>query len=162
MQEIPMNLLPFTRKAFPSDIAALKDNLRQDDCTDIRKLYGRTPENALHLSMRLSSPCITFFMPGKPERPVGMGGVVYPGIAWALFHRTFLETKEERKVFLNACPLVLDWFLSLSSGGFIHNVTHRENKRIRRWLRWLGAIELPDSGTGPIYFYFTKEGNHHV
>ncbi|WP_298996898.1 hypothetical protein [uncultured Desulfovibrio sp.] len=157
-----MALLPFTRKAFQSDITALKDNLRQDDCKDIRQLYGRTPEEALKLSLRLSSTCVTFFMPGKPEHPVGMGGVVYPGIAWVLFHRDFLKTKEEREVFLHACPLVLDWFLSLSSGGFIHNVTRRENKRIRRWLRWLGAQELPDTGDGPIYFYFTKEGRIYV
>lgn len=157
-----MNLLPFTRKAFQSDIEKLKDNLRLDDCNDIFKLYGRTPEEALRLSLRLSSTCVSFFMPGKPEHPVGMGGVVSPCTAWALFHRDFLKTKEEREVFLHACPLVLNWFLSLSSGGFLHNVTHRENKRIRRWLRWLGARELPDAGDGPIYFYFTKEDNQHV
>ena len=164
MPIIPPELLPFTRKAFPCDIQTLKDNLRQDDMNDVRRLCGRDPEEALRRGCLRSSPCVTFFMPGKPEQPVGMGGVVPPGIAWVLFHKDFLKTKEERNVFLKACPLVRNWFLSQSVGGFMHNVTLRENKRIRRWLRWLGAQELPDTGRGPIHFYFTKnkEDNRHV
>ncbi|MCD7983727.1 MAG: hypothetical protein LUG19_05660 [Desulfovibrio sp.] len=164
MQTIPMALLPFTRKAFPCDIRALKDKLRQDDMNDVRRLCGHTPEEALRLGWLRSSPCVAFFIPGKPEHVIGMGGLVPPGIAWALFHKDFLKHKEEREAFLKACPLVRDWFLSLSVGGFMHNVTLRENKRIRRWLKWLGALELPDTGRGPIHFYFTKkkEDNHHV
>lgn len=164
MHMIPLPLLPFTRKAFPCDIQALKDNLRGDDMQDAARLCGHTAEEALRLGLWRSSPCVAFFMPGKPGRPIGMGGLVPPGIAWVLFHKDFLKSKEERKVFLKACPLVRDWFLRLSRGGFIHNVTLRENTRIRRWLRWLGARELPDTGKGPIHFYFTsnKEDSRHV
>ena len=162
MHHIPLSLLPFTRKAFPGDVTALKDHLRQDDARDVLSICGHTPEEALRLGLERSSPCVTFFMPGSPEKPVGMGGVVLPGIAWVLFHRDFLKTKQEREVFLKACPLVLDWFLALSATGFIHNMTMRENKRIRRWLRWLGAKEIYSEGASLIHFYFTKEDSQHV
>lgn len=162
MHRIPFPLLPFTRKAFPNDVTLLKDNLRQDDVRDVLTICGHTPEEALSLGLKRSSPCVTFFMPGSPEKPIGMGGIVLPGIAWALFHRDFLKTKQEREVFLKACPLVLTWFLRLSATGFIHNITMRSNTRIRRWLRWLGAKEIYQGGNELIHFYFTKEDNQHV
>lgn len=161
---IPAALLPFTRRAFSFDIATLKDNLRPDDMRDVMELCGHTPEQALWFGLRSSGLCVTFFMPGRPEQAVGMGGLVLPGIAWALFHKDFLKTKEERKVFLKACPLVRDWFLSQSTGGFIHNVTLARNRKIRRWLNWLGAKEVSGMGTESfVHFYITtKEDNHHV
>lgn len=162
MIDIPLALLPFTRKAFPCDVLALKDNLRPDDTRDIMSICGHSPEDALWLGLKRSSPCVTFFMPGNPDTPVGMGGVVLPGIVWALFHKDFLRTKREREVFLKACPMVLEWFIHKSSVGFIHNMTLCGNKRIRRWLKWLGAKEIYSTGAQIIHFYFMKEDSQHV
>lgn len=62
MHHIPLSLLPFTRKAFPGDVTALKDHLRQDDARDVLSICGHTLQ-ALRLGWR-GLP-VTFFMPGK-------------------------------------------------------------------------------------------------
>ena len=55
------------------------------------------------------------------------------------------------------CPLGRFWLLDQSSGGFMHNMTLKRNRRLRHWLRWLGAEELPSAeGSDIINFYFQR------
>lgn len=152
---IPPEMLAFTRMSCQADIHALKDSLREDDLRDIRHIAGHDPETALLEGFMYSRFCLTFYRPGDPTDVIGMGGLVFPSIVWLLFHKDFFTRQSDREFFLCMCPRVRDWLLDQAAGGFMHNMTLKRNRRLRRWLRWLGAVELPTSGD-VVPFYFQK------
>lgn len=155
--EIPAAMRHFTRVSCLHDIHLLKDSLREDDLRDIRCISGHSPEEALLFGFRHSLKCITFFRPGDPFDVVGMGGLVPPSVVWLLFSRTLFDRQSDRALFLAMCPRVRDWLLDQAAGGFMHNMTLGCNRRLRRWLRWLGAEELPPAPGSPVInFYFQR------
>lgn len=158
---IPPEMLGFTRLSCAADIRALKDNLREDDLRDIQYIAGHDPETALLEGFLRSRHCVTFFRPGDPTDVIGMGGLVFPSIVWLLFHKGYFTRQSDRAFFLSVCPIVRDWLLDQAAGGFMHNMTLKRNRRLRRWLRWLGAVELPMEGD-VVPFYFQKQRQQEV
>ena len=158
---IPTALLPFTRRAFPSDVEKLAQRgLHPDDAADIAAFCPDVGiRQALQDSYDASVLCVTFFIPGQPDILVGMGGITAPTRAWCLFAKDFPQNREIAKIFLRACPIVRNWWLKLTN-GFLWNLTRPENRRVRRWLKWLGAVEL-DTPAWPIIFYI-QGGKPHV
>lgn len=147
----------FARVSCPYDIHLLKDTLREEDLRDLEHISGHTPEEALRFGFEHSLLCVTFFRPGDPLDVIGMGGLVPPAVVWLLFNKDFFARQSDRALFLEMCPLVRDWLLDQSSGGFMHNMTLKRNRRLRHWLRWLGAEELPSAeGSDIINFYFQR------
>lgn len=163
MLPMPMEMLRFTRKSFQMDVDYLKNNMWGDDIADLKALSGHTPEQALQFGLDNSDPCITFFWPGEPERVLGMGGIVRPYVVWLLFSKQFFQSKEERKYFLQSCPLVKQWLLDNSPHGFLFNQTRPQSRRIRHWLKFIGAKELnPQEKVAPILFYIRNKEDIHV
>lgn len=157
---LPPHLLDFVRISCPADVVALAPHLLPDDREDLRRLGGgQTPREALTHGLRHSAPCVTFFLPGRPTAVMGMGGIIRPAIVWLLFHEDLLGSPEGRRLFLARCPAVRDWLLSLTPTGFMCNRTHATSRRVRRWLKWLGARELPPTPEGIVHFYFQKEAS---
>lgn len=155
---IPPHLRDFVRISCPADIPALAPHLLADDRADMRELSGLSPEEALRHGLRASSPCVTFFLPGDPTAVMGMGGIVAPCLVWLLFHEALFADAGRKRLFLARCPAVRDWLLSLAPTGFLHNRTRERSRRIRRWLGWLGARELPPTPSGVVHFYFQSGG----
>lgn len=153
---IPQHLRDIVRVSCPADITALAPHLMEDDREDMRELSGLSPEDALRHGLRASSPCVTFFPPGEPTVVMGMGGIVAPCLVWLLFHEDLFANATTRRIFLARCPEVRDWLLSLAPTGFLYNRTRAGSRRIRRWLRWLGACELPPTPDSVVSFYFQQ------
>lgn len=163
MLPMPMEMLRFTRKSLQMDVDFLKDNMWEDDIEDIRALSGHTPEQALQFGLDNSDPCISFFWPGEPKQVFGMGGIVQPYVVWLLFSKTFLSTKEGRKFFLKRCPMVKQWLLDNSTHGLLFNRTRPQSRRIRHWLRYIGAREFnPQETVKPILFYISNREDINV
>ena len=74
-----------------------------------------------------------FFRPGDPLDVIGMGGLVPPAVVWLLFNKDFFARQSDRALFLEMCPLVRDWLLDQSSGGFMHNMTLKRNRKGESW-----------------------------
>ena len=162
---IPDHLRDFTRPACRADVEALAPRLLREDREDIAALTGgHTPREALLHGLRHSTPGIAFFLPGQPTAVMGMGGILHPALVWLLFHEDLLTSPAGRKLFLKHCPAVRDWLLSLTPTGFMYNRTLASSRRIRRWLHWLGAEELPPTPhDGVVWFEIVKKkGEAHV
>lgn len=150
---IPEHLQKWCRPSVASDITELKDNLRQEDILEIQCMSGNSPAEALALSLTHSQIAITAVLPWDRSVIVGMGGLVRPCMPWFLFREGFPNGHRESREFLIASRKICDWLLAQAHSHFGWNVTSTDSKRNRRWLKWLGATELPANGNA-IPFYF--------
>lgn len=150
------------RESSVTDIAYLKNRLRQGDIDEIWASNNLTPVEALTYSYYLSRVCLTVVK----EVPVGMFGIVpdpdnqEKALIWML-GSTDLD-KVARYVIKNTKEFIEGFLESYST---LYNHVDIRNKKAIKWLKYLGAeIEeaAPYGKEGLLFhlFYFKRRIIH--
>jgi hypothetical protein len=141
------------------DIEVLKTNLRKEDIAEVWASHHHTPEEALRLSYKMSTPCLTI---EKNGIAIVMFGIVPETLLsdraniWLLSTEGILKV---RKSFVKHCRGFIESMLL--QYRILENHIDARNKLSIHWLKWCGAIIEEARLMGPDnipfhYFYFRR------
>lgn len=124
-----------------SHIASIAARMRDADVREVMAVSGRTPREALEISLRNTSLAWTGLINGRPEVMFGVGdlNILTSTAAPWLLGTVAVETNYRQ--FLRRS---LDWRDQLLRRyDVLKNVVDDRNEVSKRWLRWMG-FELSD------------------
>jgi len=139
-------------------IRFIADTMREADRVEVMAASGRTPFDALQLSVDRSSFVAVVEADGVPVTILGL--VVHDilsgsGVPWLLSSEHALKHKRQ---FLELSPPVIQEMLTICPK--LVNYVHSENRLSIRWLTWLGfTIEEPKpiGAHGEMFHRFSME-----
>jgi len=139
-------------------IRFIADTMRDADRIEVMAASGRTPYDALQMSVKNSSFAVVVEIDGIPCTILGL--VVHDilsglGVPWLLSSEHALKHK---KKFLELSPPVIQEMLSICPK--LVNYVHSENRLSVRWLKWLGFVieePTPIGVNGEMFHRFSKE-----
>lgn len=126
--------------ALPEHVATIADRMRPADVAEVAAASGRTPHDALLLSLKRSTVCWTALLDGQPELMFGVGDLnilTRTGSPWLL--GTDAVEREYRQ-FLRQSR---NWPEQLLQRyDLLRNFVDDRNTVSKRWLEWLGFTLL--------------------
>lgn len=134
-------MTPELRDAQEGDIEAMLPTMRAADVAEMAAL-GKTVEEALRDSLRVSDWTMTGLVDGAPVCMFGVAGVSVLGGIGAPWMLATDGLEAAQVPFLRACRPVVQ--AMRASYPRLINVVDERNTVARRWLRWLGfRFDLP-------------------
>ena len=119
-----------------SHIASVAERMRSADIAEVLAASGRSPHEALEVSLRKSAFAWTALIDGRPEVMFGAGDLnilTLTGVPW-LLGTDAVETNYRQ--FLRRS---VDWRDQLLRRyDVLRNVVDDRNEVSKRWLRWMG------------------------
>lgn len=119
-----------------SHIATIAERMRAADVREVMAASGRTPHEALEVSLRKSSVAWTGLIDGRPEVMFGAGDLNVLTLTAAPWLLGTDEVEANYRQFLRRS---VDWRDQLLQRyAVLRNVVDDRNEVSKRWLRWLG------------------------
>lgn len=119
-----------------SHIASIAERMRAADVDEVMAASGRTPHEALEISLRKSAIAWTALIDGRPEIMFGAGDLNVLTLTAAPWLLGTDAVAQNYRAFLRGS---LDWRDQLLGRyAVLRNVVDDRNEISKRWLRWMG------------------------
>lgn len=155
---VQFNVIPAT----PDHLKFIADNMRKADVDELMAMSGRTPQQAIEISLRNSDWCFVGLANDVPMCAFGVGTVnlLYRvGVPW-LLGTNAIET--HYRAFARGSVMWRDYMKARYD--LLVNAVDARNTLSRRWLTWLGFTlsEAVPMGVSKLPFYPFELRSGHV
>jgi hypothetical protein len=157
-----------SKPAWEGGIREFAPLLREADRQEIYAHSGRTPEEALRVSARMSDVSACFYADGEPllifgvvQASRGKPGLKPQGVPW-MMGTDLISSPKVRRQFARESRKKVDELLRVRYSS-LTNITDARNKVHHRWLSWCGFKYLRTVPVGafatPFYEFIRIENN---